>query len=45
MSGYVTELLAEEALRPGANFIAKPFNADALLAFVDRVLTARAEAE
>ena len=38
MSGYMTELLAEEALRPGTNFIAKPFHNDALSDFVARVL-------
>lgn len=38
MSGYMTELLAEEALRPGMNFIAKPFHNEALRDFVARVL-------
>ncbi|HEY3500611.1 MAG TPA: response regulator, partial [Polyangiaceae bacterium] len=38
MSGYMTEVLAEDALRPGTNFIAKPFHNDALRDFVARVL-------
>lgn len=41
MSGYMTELLAEDALQPETNFIAKPFAGTALSDFVGRVLAVR----
>lgn len=41
MSGYMTELLAEVAWQPDANFIAKPFTSAALSGFVARVLAAK----